>query len=307
MSKINHTYTGFLSNKYCIPSAVSIYDYIKSVYKNKCLTGQMESTWMGSPEYEMEYVFEKTGKLPAIRGLDFMHNDFEGVVKRATDWWKKGGIVTICWHTGPDFSSEYKESQSENIDWDEAFTEGSSTYNFLLKGMDRAVPYLKQLEQAGVPVLWRPFHEFDGAWFWWGKGGAENFVKLWKMMYERYTNHWKINNLIWVLGYSHINKKIADWYPGDEYIDIIGADSYIKGANNSLYKSILKIAPVGMPVVFHECGTIPSEAQLKRGNTGWALFMTWHTNFITEENKPANLKKIYNSDYFITLDELPEF
>ena len=57
--------------------------------------------------------------------------------------------------------------------------------------------------RGDVPVLWRPLHEFDGAWFWWGKGGAEAFKKLWRLMYDRFTGLHKLDNLIWVLGYSH--------------------------------------------------------------------------------------------------------
>lgn len=307
MSNSKHTYDGTLSNKNSIEPAVTVYNYIKSVYTNNCLTGQMESTWMTSPEYEMEYVLENTGKLPAIRGLDFMNNDFEGVTARAKQWWERGGIVTICWHTGSDFASGYPESKQTDINWDEAFIEGSDTYNALIEAMDRAVPSLKELNEAGVPVLWRPFHEFDGKWFWWGQGGSENFKKLWILMYDRYTNYWGLNNLIWVLGYSHLSFQMSRWYPGDEYVDIIGADSYNKGANNRLYRKVLRVAAPNMPVVFHECGTIPTEQELKKKNTQWAFFMTWHTNYITEENEIDSLKEIYNSDYFITLDELPAF
>lgn len=59
------------------------------------------------------------------------------------------------------------------------------------------------------------------------------------------------------------------------------------------------------PFAFHECGTNPTEEELK--TTPWAWFMTWHTNFVTEENTIEALKALYNSDYVITRDELPSF
>jgi len=179
----------------------------------------------------------------------------------------------------------------------------------ILDGMDRAVPYLQQLEDAGVPVLWRPFHELDGGWFWWSKGGAENFAKLWQLMYSRYTDYWGLDNLIWVFGYSGNGGDMAAWYPGDSYVDLVGADSYTPGANDNLFEECEKLAPAGMPLVFHECGTIPTEKQLKAGDTDWLFFMVWHTDYITKEsnNTIASLKDIYNSEYFITLDELPAF
>ena len=176
--KIIHTYDGDLSNENAIPAAQRVYAYLQQIWGSYCLTGQMESTWMSSPDYEMDFVEKHTGELPAIRGLDFMHNDFQGVVDRSIQWWEKGGIPHICWHTGSDFASGYNESKAHNLNWEAALTPGTSEYAKLLADMDRAVPYLQQLEDAGVPVLWRPFHELDGGWFWWSKGGSESFVKL---------------------------------------------------------------------------------------------------------------------------------
>lgn len=298
-----------LSDPNAIENAVKVYDYLKNTYKKACLTGQMESTWMGSPDYEMNYLEETTGRLPAIRGLDFMHNDFDGVRDRAKEWWERGGIPTICWHTGSDLSSGYDESLADNLDWDKVFDESTPEYAALIEGFDRAVPALQALEDDNVPVLWRPFHELDGGWFWWSKGGPDNFKKLWRLMYDRYTNYWGLDNLIWVLGYSHMGGDQAAWYPGDEYVDLLGADSYQPGANNGLYRSCAAIAPEGMPLVFHECGTIPTEEQMSATNTPWLFFMTWHTDYLTDEknNTKESLKEIYNGDYFITLDELPEF
>ena len=303
--QIIHTYSGELSNENAIENAEKVYEYLKEVYGTVCLTGQMESTWMGSPDYEINYLKEHTEKLPAIRGFDFIHNDFAGVTKRAKEWWEKGGIPTICWHTGADFASAYNESKEDNINWDEAFLPGSETYNALLAGMDRAVPYLQELEDAGVPVLWRPFHELDGGWFWWSKGGSANFVKLWQLMYSRYTDYWGLDNLIWVLGYSANGGEMSSWYPGDSYVDLIGADSYTAGANGSLYEECKALAPEGIPLVFHECGTIPTEEQMKDAGAPWLFFMTWTTEYLTDYNTKEDLNEIYNSDYFITLDELP--
>lgn len=307
--KIIHTYDGDLSNENAIEPARRVYAYLQQVWGSACLTGQMESTWMGTPDYEVLFLQNHTGKLPAIRGLDFMHNDFAGVMNRSIEWWEMGGIPHICWHTGSDFASGYNESKSHNLNWEEAFVPGTDANLKLIAAMDRAVPYLQKLEDAGVPVLWRPFHELDGGWFWWSKGGSENFVKLWQMMYSRYTDYWGLDNLIWVLGYSGNGGNMAAWYPGDDYVDLIGADSYTAGANGHLYEEVVSIAPEGMPIVFHECGTIPTEEQMKEANAPWTMFMVWHTDWLTDSefNTVESLQEVYGSDYFITLDELPSF
>ncbi len=296
-----------LSNPNASEEAKALYGYICDTYRNGIISGQQESTWMGSDQYEFDYIYENTGKYPAIRGLDYMNDDFDGVNKRAEEWFKRGGIVTICWHCGSDFSKSWDECMKTEIeDWDKALTEGTPEYEQLIAGMDKAAQALKELKDKGIPVLWRPFHELDGAWFWWGKGGPDNFVRLWRIMYDRYTNYWELDNLIWVLGYSGNGRNYDKWYPGDEYVDIAGADSYSDGANANLYRRVQTVVGEEVPICFHECGRIPTVKQLKDGKADWVWFMTWHTEHITDGNNASDLKEIYNDEYVITLDELPE-
>ena len=296
-----------LSNPKASKEAKVLYEYICDTYRKGIISGQQESTWMGSEQYEFDYIYENTGKYPAIRGLDYMNDDFKGVNRRAEEWYNRGGIVTICWHCGCDFSHSWDECMKTEIaDWDKALTEGTDEYKALIAGMDKGAKALKELSDKGIPVLWRPFHELDGGWFWWSKGGAENFKKLWIIMYDRYTNYWKLNNLIWVFGYSGNGRGYDKWYPGDEYVDIVGADSYKDGANNNLYKKVTDIVGNDVPVCFHECGRIPTVSQLKKDKTDWVWFMTWHTEYITDKNNIDDLKAIYNDEYVITLDELPK-
>ena len=81
-----------LSNPNADVNARKLYDYINEVYGTAIITCQQESTWMGSPDYEMNYIFAETGKYPAMRGLDFMNNDFDGVVQRSKEWHEKYDI-----------------------------------------------------------------------------------------------------------------------------------------------------------------------------------------------------------------------
>ncbi len=292
-----------LSNKNASESAKQLYDYIANLNGKNILSAQQESTWMSSPDYETDFIFEATGKYPAIKGFDYMNDDFKGVNERATEWHENGGIVTICWHCGSDFSGEWKDCMEDQVaDWNEMLTEGTEEYEAMLSGMDKAAKALKELEEKDIPVLWRPFHEFDGNWFWWSKGGAENFVKLWQIMYDRYTNYWELNNLIWVLGFSDQGKDSEKWYVGDEYCDIIGADTYNIELNYKLYKKMQKITDAPKPLCLHECGENPDLVDLNVAP--WSWFMTWHTEYLTDNNTEAALNELYNSEYVITLDEL---
>lgn len=256
---------------------------------------------MSSPDYEMQIIEQETGKLPAMRGLDFMNNDFDGVVQRSKEWHDKGGLVTICWHTGVS-GSGYQESLDENPDFNKLLSEETDEYNAMMKSWDDAAKALQELRDAGIPVLWRPFHEFDGQWFWWGKGGAENFIKLWRLMYDKFTNEYELNNLIWVLGYSGEVKE--GWYPGDEYCDIIGSDTYDNSTHKKAWSKLSKMNTV-KPLAFHECGNVPSIKQFLNDGCLWSWFMIWHTDFVVNQNK-ENLSEVYNSEKVITLDELPK-
>lgn len=305
-SSNNNYQEASLSNPNANEVTKNIYSYLCDLYGKGSLGAQQESIWMNSPEYEMDYIYGASGKYPAIRGLDYMNDDFDGVNGRACEWWNRGGLVTICWHTGSDFSGEWKDAMNDIItDWDAAVTNGTPENKQLIDGMDKAAQALSELQDKGVTVIWRPFHEFDGQWFWWGKGGADNFIKLWQMMYDRYTDYWHLNNLIWVLGYSHIGKEYDNWYPGDEYCDIVGADSYDGGAQPELYEKIMKINKSNKPMCFHECGANPNANELRE--TPWIWFMTWHTEYLIDNNDEKSLNELYNSDYVITLDELPVF
>ena len=295
-----------LSNANATAETQSLYSYLCDTYGNHILSGQQESTWMGSEDYEFNIIQNASGKLPVIRGLDYMGDGFDGVNRRAKAWAAKGGIVTICWHCGSDFSGSHAEGLATNLDWNNALTPGTNAYNNLIAGMDKGAKALKELQDAGVPVIWRPFHEFDGGWFWWGKGGGENFKKLWRIMYDRYTNVWGLNNLIWILGYSG---EIKDgWYPGDDCVDIIGSDTYVNhtGSLLDMYRKTAGVAD--KPVCLHENGSIPDPEKLKADGAAWLWFMTWHTSFIdSHEINTANyINQIYNSDYMLTLDEIPD-
>ena len=278
-----------------------IFAYIEENFGKNIISCQQESTWMSSPDYEINYIEEMTGKVPAMRGLDFMNNDFDGCVQRAKEWDRKGGLVTICWHTGVK-SSGYQESLDDKPDFDKLLTEGTDEYNELMESWDKAAKALQELRDSGVPVFWRPFHEFDGKWFWWGKGGGDNFIKLWKLMHDKFTNEYGLDNLIWVLGYSG---DVRDgWYPGDEYVDIIGSDTYNNTTNKKAWDKLLKITNKLM--AFHECGNVPSVEQFESDGAMWSWFMIWHTDYIMK-NDVENLKAVYNSDKVIILDELPDF
>ncbi len=291
-----------LSNPKTNEITQKVYNYICDNFGINMISAQQEAFWRDSAEHEIDYIYEVTGKYPAMRGLDYIHSDFKRVNKRSIDWWNRGGLVTICWHTGIN-GYGYKECKEDVPDFDKLLDESTPEHRSMIENWDKAAKALCELQEAGVPVLWRPFHEFDGDWFWWSKGGSEVFIKLWRMMYDRFTNQFGLNNLIWVLGYD-IGVKDG-WYPGYEYCDILGADVYNSTTCAYSWPRLEKLCNT-KPLAFHECGHLPKFEDFERDGCVWSWFMIWHTRFLFENDK-ENLKYMYNHPRVITLDRLPKF
>ena len=85
---------------------------------------------------------------------------------------------------------------------------------------------LKRLKDAGVPVLWRPLHEAPGKWFWWGAHGSEVAKQLWYLIRWVCINEYNLDNLIWVWAADNGSTDFPNWYPGNDFVDIVGFDNY---------------------------------------------------------------------------------
>ncbi|WP_246050431.1 glycosyl hydrolase [Asticcacaulis tiandongensis] len=292
------------------PEAKALYDYLWGIYGKKTLTGQQESTWVRGSRYELNYIKRTTGKLPAIRGLDYIDpKDYKGVNRRAARWYRReNGIPSICWHWGnPLLGTGYKSSQTY-FDLPAALTEGTPEHAAMWRDMAIIADHLTVLRDKGVPVLWRPLHEFTGEWFWWGMTGPEAFKALWRAMHTYFTAERGLNNLIWVLGYAHILKD--GYYPGRQYVDIAGADIYAKdhGPQNELFQFVKGQVGDTVPICLHENGPIPDPDGLGP-DADWLWFLTWHTQWIKpgEHNTDASVRKAYLSERYLTKDELKGF
>ena len=322
-----------LSNKNATAETKSLYKYLCDSYGNVILSGQVCDGGYSGKEFKA--IYGETGKYPAILGLDMM--DYtpsrtalgagSTAVDKAIAFDKKGGIVTFCWHWNAPTS--YLKSGSDpdtgNPRWWGGFYTRNSDFDIakVMNGSDsegkklldadikEIAAQLKKLENAGVPVIWRPLHEASGGWFWWGAKGADAYKKLWVYLYEQLTYTYKCNNLIWVF-----NGQSADWYPGDEYVDIIGEDIYpgqkVYAPQSAKFTEALEYSGANKIVALTENGCIFDIDRAVETNTMWAWFCTWggefavNGSFYSEKyTEKSILKKAYASKYVITLDELP--
>ena len=294
--------TRALSNPSPSPEAKALYCYIQNLSGKKILAGQM---WSGWGFDELAYIQTNTGKQPAIMGLDFIQESVNNTqVTLATNWWKKGGIPTIMWHWGAPSTGEGYPASQNTIDISKCFQAGTAEYTAFWADLKTKGDHLQALRDANVPVLWRPFHELNGGWFWWSKGGAAQFKQLWTTMYDYFVNERKLNNLIWVLCYD--GTPDSNWFPGNQYVDIAGGDEYA-GTNDpqaALYNKVKSnIGGNAMPITLHECGIPPDPTQCVNQKSVWSWFMEWHTTYIQGVDK-TYLKTVYTHDAVVTLDEV---
>lgn len=291
--------------------ANKLYQFLKENYGKKTLSGVMTLNSFDETSWLKQY----TGKEPAIIGLDFMHcnrgytwYDNEQPVKDAKAYWVKNGIPVIVWHwRDPLRITEEFYSNKTTFDVSKVNDPESSEYKAMISDIDLVSAQLKSLQEAHVPVIWRPLHEAAGGWFWWGAKGAAPCKQLYRLMYDRMVNYHKLNNLIWVWTREPNDD---DWYPGDAYVDLIGRDIYKEGDHDSQvgeFSSIDKLYGSKKMVALSECGSIPDVSNLTKDGAAWSWFMPWYGDYTRNSvyNSLDLWKKMFASDYVITLDEMP--
>ena len=343
-----------LSDAKAIKETQQLYAYLHSIYGKNILAGQQE-IYKGGPhdiETEFNYIKEKTGKLPAIRGFDYGNfccpafGSDDGSTERVLAWAAQGGIATASFHLNvpTDFAS-YEIGQ--RIDWaqttysektdfspSKAATAGTKENQYYTQALDTLAEQFDILQKKGVSVLWRPLHEAEGgggeggSWFWWGREGSKAYRDLYRYTYKYLTEEKGIHNLIWEWN-SYDFSSSANWYPGDEYVDIIGYDKYnctdwstnpptlIHNTNpetNLFYSMMARYGNTKM-IALMECDSFSTLSAITEEKAGWLYFMPWYdggqdnTNFLSNPkfNTVEDLVEMYQSEYCITLDELPDF
>lgn len=329
----NSTYniTSSLVNKNSTANTKKLYSFLKDSYGKYVITGQQCDGGINGNEFKA--IKNLTGDYPALLGLDMMDytpsrtalGASSSAVEKAIEFANKGGIVTFCWHWNA--PTEYLNSTANSPDgWWGGFYTQSSKFDIakVMNGQDakgkklldrdikEIAKQLKCLEKAGVPVIWRPLHEGSGGWFWWGAKGSDAYKKLWKYLYKELTNTYGCNNLIWVY-----NGQSADWYPGDEYVDIVGEDIYpgnhVYDPQVSRFRQAINYGSKTKITALTENGCIFDIDSAVSINALWSWFMTWGgeftvngSNYSEKYTEKSVIKKMYASKYSLTLGSLPK-
>ncbi len=272
-----------------------------------------KSTAMGVyADADAAYALQITGLRPAIMGGDLMRLSPEFLaheplwqddVARLLAAAQAGYVVTLSWHWAPPMggfdtpkSPWWRSFYTDGTTFDASRAVNPSTpeHAAALADIDAIAVQLRRLQAAGVPVLFRPLHEAQGGWFWWGAKGPAVYKQLWAMLYDRLTRTDGLHNLVWV----YTSAEDPAWYPGDDRVDVVGIDAYPKDLHeneSNLWDALLGQHNGRKPLAISEFGGVPDIPRMERFGEPWLYAVSWSAELGPRKNAPDELKRIYTS------------
>lgn len=323
--------------------ATRLLEFLRDNIGKKMLSGV--SACVNWNQYEAMWVYKHTGRYPALNNFDFIHDvystpggwiDYSNTTP-AVSWADENGVVGAMWHWGQIANNGYDITCTPGSEQDQTsfrpadiFDPESEGYRKMISDIDRVANFMKPLANLRIPILWRPLHEAQGnwkeetngagwqkSWFWWGIDGPEACVELWKVMYDRMVNYHGLTNLIWVYNSGDSMR----WYPGDEYVDVVGYDFYNSSMEDMVYwYEFMKSHYPGKLLAICECGNIPRLSEQWEKGLYWNYFMPWWDNSITSDPASAEFNNTahgnadieywqdaWNCDFMLSRDQMPSF
>jgi mannan endo-1,4-beta-mannosidase len=285
-------YNGEPVNANATPEARTLLKQLVAISGKGVLSGQ--HNYPNERNIDFDKVKDLTGKYPAIWGSDFGFTDGEDkdsilhrdlMIAEAKKQHAAGSIIYLCWHMlrptedepgkpGAAWSGSVQARLSDE-QWMELIASDSPLHQRWEKYIDTAAKYLKELQDAHIPVLWRPMHENNGSFFWWGgRPGPYGTAMLYREVYNRMVHVHHLNNLVWVWNQNGPapGGEFYSYFPGKKYADVISYDNY-STLDDRYYHELLTIAD-GKPIALGEVGTTPLP-ELFKAQPKWAFFMVW--------------------------------
>lgn len=310
-------------------AAIDLKTYLTEQYTKGILSGQQQAIYDGENiNVEHDKIVAASGEKPAIYSFDYMDYSSSrvengslntGLTEDMIALRENGTILSAMWHWNapldlvdsveqPWYRGFYTEATTFNLAAAMA-DETSAEYAAIIADLDIIAAELQKLQEANVPVLWRPLHEAEGEWFWWGAHGADNYKALWQLMYTYFTDVKELNNLLWV--YSATENVDNDWYPGDDYVDIVGLDGYDSsehGADNifkSQWDTLLSRFNGRKMLALTETGYIPDTQAMADGDVWWSYFVTWESGDIWGPDNSPDIAGRMGANVVINAGDLP--
>lgn len=313
---------------------MKIMDYFSKIYGKKTLTGQQVTIGTNA---EIAAIAGKTGRLPAIRISDLtfaqenspFYDEELTDIDLAEEWSNAGGLVGYNWTWySPSETSHYLSSMTdfrfEKVYTDndisgismekieELFGNGEISRECyeIMVSLDEMIETLKILQDKKITVLFSPLANGGLGGYWWSDS-SDSYIWLWQTMVKRCNNYHGLSNIIWVW-----NGGSTEFYPGDDYVDIIGENIYnaTGDSGNGRFMGLAEYRSE-RAAAMTDCLILPDPDVLTRDNARWLWFALGKGDNIIDENGTLTnryttaelLDHGYNHEYFVTLDELPDF
>jgi mannan endo-1,4-beta-mannosidase len=265
----------------------SLISYLNTISGQYTISGQHNREPNTDPTKYTRVAQSITGQTPGLWGGDFLFlpedvNARQTMVSEAIRQWQAGSVVALTWHFCPptvgstcNWDANGVLSHLSDGQWSQLVTDGSALNTAFRRRLDEVVPYLRQLRDAGVPVLWRPVHEMNDGWSWWGgRPGPNGSRRLYQIEHD-YLAAQGLTNLVYVWNVKDLDTaSIADYWPGASYVDVASLDVWVKYEPSAAdYQAMLAVAG-GKPIALAEVGRTPSPA-LMNAQPRWAWWMVW--------------------------------
>ena len=274
----------------------------------------------------MDRLVDMTGTEPALLGLELMFaKEYRGyedaLVHQAVEHTKRGGLVTMSWHERNPLQVcvrgehyDCTRSKMSDDEFDRMLTPGTAENALWVSDVAALAKTLQRLQNAGVIVLFRPYHEMNGAWFWWGQKKA--FPRLWDALYEQLENKHALRNLIWVWSGDRAVPDAKTYWPVQHPTAIVGSDVYEENSDSPLFydgaKNFAAIDPHAM-FAYTEIGHLPSDAAMSATHPLWVLL--WGGEYLNAEwsttqpctqcNTPDAMRTFFAKPRMMSLAQMP--
>ncbi len=330
------------------PPRQAVLDYLSGLAGSGVIVGQFgsygEQTSIESANEQIARVFELTERWPALTGFDLQRPDqtpeqsIADAVAYARAKHAEGYLISFSWHaknpcTGDSASYQFWDEQAQAdippLDGTRILEGGDCRAQWLAQ-LDLVADGLAQLAAERIVILWRPFHEMNGAWFWWHRQEQQTFAAIWRDMHRYFTQTKGLDNLLWVYSpntpWDEWAQRADYYYPGDDVVDLVGLDHYMRVDEETLdlnrYGGYDQMVALGKPFGLFEFGPIPSSGE------GWdtkaycwsrllddiqttfpqiVLFQAWEYVWQIGREPFTCQRELLARPLAITLDELPQF
>ena len=241
----------YMVDKNASTETVALFYNLRNLGKSKTLIGQQDafnSFYQNSGSSDIK---KTTGNDPSILGSDFMFitdkdnpsNNWyvqqeNKIIQDTKDAYAKGMINTFCWHLREPYNEKSFYSadmtSEQRTDAFKSLLPGGKFNDWYKKKLDKVASVVSNLKDTNgkqIPIIFRPFHEFDGNWFWWGANycTAEEYISVYRFTVNYLRDTKNVHNILFAFSPDNSYTTPSSYlsrYPGDDYVDILGMDNY---------------------------------------------------------------------------------